>query len=82
MVATTTIKVTPAVRDRLNSASVARGITPGALVEELMDSYERATWFEQVRRGYEALSGADADSYTNESQEWESATINDGLADG
>lgn len=79
MAATTTIKVSTEVRDRLNSASAARGMTPGALISELVDSYERAQWFDAIARSYKNLPTDD--DYHAETNEWDAATAGDGLAD-
>jgi len=79
MAATTTIKVSSEVRDRLNSAAASRGVTPGFLVEELVDRYERDQWFESIRARYSALSADD--DYLAETGDWERATVADGLAD-
>ena len=79
MAATTTIKVSPDVRDRLNRAAASRGVTPGALVEQLVADYERDRWFELIRSRYDALPADD--DYATETREWEDATIGDGLAD-
>ncbi|MFV0532808.1 MAG: hypothetical protein ACK5MR_04035 [Cumulibacter sp.] len=79
MAATTTIKVSTEVRDRLNSAASVRGVTPGVLVEELIADYERARWFEAIRDRYDALP--DEDDYVTETSAWD-VTAGDGLADG
>lgn len=76
MAATTTIKVSTHVRDRLNSAASARGVTPGRLVEELIADYERARWFETIRARYDAMPADD--DYDAETSAWD-ATAADGL---
>lgn len=74
--ATTTIKVTPHARDRINERARARGMTPAALLEELLDADDRAQRFASVRAGYAAL--ATGDDYQAETAEW-AATSADGL---
>jgi hypothetical protein len=76
MAATTTIKVTPHTRDRINDRARAQGVTPATLVERLLDQDDRARRFDAVRAGYAALP-ADDDYYA-ETGEWE-AVGTDGL---
>jgi hypothetical protein len=77
--ATTTIKVTPRARDRINERARTRGITPAALLEELLDADDRARRFAGVRAGYAALVAED--DYLDEASEWD-PTITDGLRNG
>jgi len=77
MAATTTIKVDPEVRDRLNTTAAARGVTPGRLVDELLTSYERAQWFADIRAAYDRLPAED--DYVAETIAW-NETNGDGLA--
>lgn len=79
MAATTTIKVSPEVRDRVNEVAASRGVTPGALVDELITNYERSAWFERIRSRYNELPADD--DYFTETTEWEDATVADGLTD-
>lgn len=74
--ATTTIKVTPHARDRINERARARGITPAALLEALLDADDRAQRFAAVRAGYATLAADD--DYQDEVAEWD-ATSADGL---
>lgn len=76
MAATTTIKVTPRARDRINERARARGVTPSAFLEILLDEYDRAQRFAAVRAAYAALP-PDDDYYT-ETAEWDAVTA-DGL---
>ncbi|WP_460835301.1 hypothetical protein [Nocardioides hungaricus] len=74
--ATTTIKVTPHARDRINERARARGLTPAALLEALLDADDRAQRFAAVRVGYAALPVDD--DYYSEAAEWDAANT-DGL---
>ena len=74
--ATTTIKVSPQARDRINERAREQGLTPGALLERLLDDHDRARRFAAVRNGYAALPPDD--DYYAETAEWD-ATGGDGL---
>lgn len=74
--ATTTIKVTPHARDRINARARSQGLTPATYVERLVDEDERRQRFADVRDGYAALA-ADDDYYA-ETAEWD-ATVADGI---
>ncbi|AKU15158.1 hypothetical protein [Luteipulveratus mongoliensis] len=76
MAATTTIKVTPHARDRINERARAQGVTPAALLERLLDEHDRAQRFAAVRASYAALSPDD--DYHAETAAWD-ATGEDGL---
>lgn len=76
MAATTTIKVTPRARDRINERARALHITPAVLLERLLDEHDRVQRFAAVRAGYAAL--ATSDDYSAETAEWDS-TSTDGL---
>lgn len=76
MAASTTIKVTPQARDRINKSARAQGVTPAVLLEQLLDEHDRARRFAAVRAGYAALPADD--DLTAESAEWD-ATSADGL---
>lgn len=69
MAATTTIKVTPHARDRINERARAAGVTPAALLEQLLDADDRARRFSAVRAGYAALP--DNDDYYAQTAEWD-----------
>lgn len=77
MAATTTIKLTPSTRDRINARARERGMTPGALVEALLDADDRARRFETVRMAYSQLA---ADDDGSETTAWDTANF-DGLDD-
>lgn len=74
--ATTTIKVTPHARDRINARARAAGVTPAVLLERLLDADDRAQRFAAVRAGYKALPADD--DYHAETSGWD-ATDADGL---
>jgi len=78
MAATTTIKVTPHARDRINERARSQGVTPSRFIESLVDEYDRAQRFAAVRAGYEALAADD--DYRQETAGWD-ATLADGLDD-
>lgn len=42
MAATTTIKVTTELRDRINRDALGRGVSAARFLEEMLDDYERA----------------------------------------
>lgn len=67
--ATTTIKVSVELRDRINRDAEARGMTAARLIENLLDGYERRQRMEAVGR---AFRGADAD-YWDEFRRWDTA---------
>jgi predicted transcriptional regulator len=69
MAATTTIKVPPALRDRINHDAGQRGMTAAALIEELVANYERRQRLEAFGR---AFAGVDA-TYRAESEAWTAA---------
>lgn len=74
--ASTTIKVTPRARDRINARARAEGVTPAVLLERLLDAEDRAQRFAAVRAGYAALAADD--DYDTETASWE-ASSGDGL---
>lgn len=76
MAATTTIKVTPQARDRINNRARAQGVTPAVILERLLDQDDRARRFDAVRAGYAALPAGD--DYDAETGEWD-AVDGDGL---
>lgn len=75
MAATTTIKLSPSTRDRINARARERGMTPGALVEALLDADDRERRFETVRLAYSQLA---ADDHASEAAEWDATNL-DGL---
>lgn len=78
MAATTTIKVTPQARDRINDRARAQGVTPAVILERLLDQDDRARRFDAVRAGYAALPTGD--DYYAETDEW-NAVDGDGLGE-
>lgn len=74
--ATTTIKVTPHARDRINARARAAGVTPAVFLERLLDADDRAERFAAVRAAYNALPVDDG--YHDETTAWD-ATATDGL---
>lgn len=78
MAATTTIKVTPATRDRVNDRARADGVTPAVLLEQLLDEHDRAQRFAAVRAAYAALPADD--DYEAETARWD-VVNSDGLDD-
>jgi hypothetical protein len=64
MAATSTIRVTPETRDRLNRISARRGISAGELVEELASEAEDRALLEATATHYELLR-ADPDAWAS-----------------
>jgi hypothetical protein len=81
MPATSTIRVTPETRDRLNRISAVRGISAGELVDELVRQAEDQTLLEAAAAHYAELrTDSDAwESYRVEIAAWD-ATAGDGLS--
>lgn len=77
-VATTTIKVTPEVRDRLNEVAAAEGRTAGSIVEKLLDEYLWRQRIETAGRQMRAMTPEDRAEYLAEAALWD-ATSADGL---
>lgn len=71
--ATTTIKVSVELRDRINHDARERGITASSLIEGLLDGYERRRRMEAFGS---AFRGADQ-RYWDEFREWD-VTLRDG----
>lgn len=76
MAASTTIKVTPHARDRINNAARELRVTPAVLLEHMLDEHDRRQRFAAMGAAYAAL-GAD-DDYRAESAAWD-VTSQDGL---
>jgi predicted DNA-binding protein len=55
MPASTTIRVTPETRDRLNRISAERGISAGEVVDELVSTAEDRALIEAMERHYKEL---------------------------
>jgi hypothetical protein len=73
--ATTTIKVSVELRDRINHGAHERGITAAGLIERLLDAYERRQRMEAFGR---AFKSADT-NYWDEFRSWD-VTLDDGAA--
>lgn len=71
--ATTTIKVSVGLRDRINNAARERGVTASAVIEGLFDGYERRRRMEAFGR---AFRGADQE-YFDELREWDVAPLDE-----
>lgn len=69
MAATTTIKVPPGLRDRVNRDARARGLTAAQLLTELVDSYERKQRMDDFGRAF-AAAGYE---YRDETAAWDVA---------
>lgn len=65
--ATTTIKVSAELRDRINQDAQERGVTAAGLIEGLLDGYERRRRMEAFGR---AVRRADQ-KYWDEFREWD-----------
>ncbi len=77
-VATTTIKVTTEVRDRLNALAAEEGRTAGSVVEKLLDEYLWRQKVELAGRQMRALTPDDRAEYLAEAALWDT-TSGDGL---
>lgn len=62
----TTIKLDPAVRDRLNLEARKRGLTAGSFVEELLDAWSRDQRFAAIRQAMAQTPADLIDSYAAE----------------
>lgn len=74
----TTVKLTPATRDRVNALGEATGQTAEQVVAQALDEYERALFF----HAYRTAAAADLASRetTIESDLWD-RTLRDGVRD-
>ncbi len=77
--ATTTIKVSQELRDRLRAEAAKDRSTLGALLESMLEERARAQRFEDLRGAIAATPAPDMTSWTHESEAWD-ATANDGPA--
>lgn len=66
MAATTTIKVTPELRDRINHDAGARGLTAARFLERLLDDYEREQMLSAFGRSFATAD----DDYRVETARW------------
>jgi len=53
MAATTTVKVTPSLRDRINGHAKTEHVTPASFLERLVEEYEKREWFASIKAAYE-----------------------------
>lgn len=74
----TTIKVTPAVRDRLNELARARGGTANSVLEQLLDEYLWNQRVETAIRQMNSMTEEEHEEYMEEFRAWESTSL-DGL---
>jgi len=75
--ATTTIKVDSAVRDRLNELAASQGCSAGSMVERLLEEY---LWRQQVDLAVlrmNSMSEQERQEYAAELAQWDS-TLGDG----
>lgn len=70
--ATTTIKVDTTVRDRLAAVARGRGVTLGALLDDLATDAERSARWAEVHEAYARLQADEKEwaSYLAESEQW------------
>lgn len=76
--AATTIKVSPAVRDRLNAVAAQHGLTAGSMLEKILDEW---LWRQRVELAKRQMRGASPDvwqEYLDEARAWD-VTLADGL---
>jgi hypothetical protein len=81
--ATTTIKVDTAVRDRLSVLARERGTTMGALLAEVAERLEREAFFDRARAQLLRLKVEDPDRWhadRQESRDWQRGTDADALS--
>lgn len=76
--ATTTIKLDSATRDRLNAEARREGTTAGRVLEQMLADRERARRFEALRVAVEAAGEDERKSYVEETAAWD-RTSGDGL---
>lgn len=76
--ATTTIKVTSELRDRLRAEANRDGQTLGELLEELLAERARARRFERLRDAIVATRGDDRRTWEDETAAWDELA-SDGL---
>jgi predicted transcriptional regulator len=75
---TTSLRVSEATRARVAALAAASGQSIGEVVDEALDAYERARFWEQTRRALEARS-RDADLPEDEAARAWDRTVRDGL---
>jgi hypothetical protein len=67
--ATTTIKVSTELRDRISASARSRGTTAAGLLTELLNEHERAQRFAAVKSAYARLSPED--DYWAKTRAWD-----------
>jgi len=77
-VATTTIKLDSALRDRLNAEARRRDQTAGSFVADLLETWLREQRFAQIRRSMANTPGTEIESYRAETADLD-ALAGDGL---
>ena len=75
---TTTIKLAPELRDRLNAEARRQSTTVAQVIEGLLDDRARARRFADLDRAIRATPAALTDSWDDETAAWD-ATSGDGL---
>lgn len=78
--ASTTIKVSSDVRDRLNAVAAEQGLSAGSMVEKLLEDW---LWRQQVElavRQMRSMAPEEKAEYLAEAAEWD-VTLSDGLED-
>ena len=74
--ASTTIKVTVELRERVSREAKRRGVTAAALLAEALDELDRQQRWEDVRQAYASLPADEG--YGDEVRAWD-VTLSDGL---
>ncbi|GAB93020.1 hypothetical protein [Gordonia rhizosphera] len=68
--ATTTIKVSVELRDRINRDAEANGVTAAGFIEKLVDGYERRQRMEAFGQAFRSAD----DDYWDEYRDWDTAS--------
>ena len=79
VMAMTTIKLDPVVRDRLNAEARREGVPVGRVLESMLDERARSRRFAALKAAVDATPAPLLASHAAESERW-SATDEDGLA--
>ncbi|WES63097.1 hypothetical protein P0L94_11590 [Microbacter sp. GSS18] len=74
---TTTIKVSNELRDRLKAQAAREGLTLGAHLAHLADAEDRRWRQRLLKTAISASTSSDADSYAEETAEWERTELTD-----
>lgn len=75
--ATTTVKVSPGVRDRLNEIAAAQGLSAGSIIEKLLEAY---LWSQQVELAKKQMREAPLEVWEGYLTEF--ASLDGSIADG